>query len=182
MTEVLLNYYDKYMPTKYVKRLTSEDFSEDGSLNGDNIPEKTAVFFYTPDSRFSYDFADQLTKFVVENPKYGGYAVDCSGENGTKIKEMSENFGYPINGDWQWPTIMVYINEKPCVKYTGPRTAVDLKKFMDLVDTKVCDIPEGKKSNKKKITILVIVIILLVIILVVYNLKSKNSNEKVIMK
>lgn len=191
MTEVLANFYEKYMPSSIVPRITSNEFDDNGFLTGSaSFSGKSIVFFYKEESRFSYDFADQFTKFTVEDKekKYKTYAIDSSSEEGKKLTEKSKKFGYIIGApDWQWPTIMVFINNIPCCRYTGGRTSDELKSFLEYIKTDLCDekVPvktlfkDVKKDNgnnkcEKHIYIIVFLSVLL-FILFLYILMKKNG-------
>lgn len=184
MTEVLSQFYEKYMPSSIITRLTSNDFDDNGFLTGKASYEgRSVVFFYSESSRFSYDFADQFTKFTVEDTKkvYKTYAIDCDSEEGKKLVEKSKKFGYTINApDWQIPTIMVFINNIPCCRYTGGRTSDELKKFLEYLENHMCDekIPvrtllTNNNNNCKKHTLIIILLSVILFLLFIYLVVSK---------
>lgn len=129
---VIDKYYDTYMPSSSVPRLTLSDFSSCGSLTAPLFKSlTTVVLFYVPECRFCQDFSGELRKFADEYASKIGAtaaAIDMSLTNNYPLVVASENFPYKL-GD-VFPTIMIYYKGKPCSSYTSTRTATGLVDFI----------------------------------------------------
>ena len=130
--DVIRNYYNTYMPSSVVPRLSLSDFSSCGSLTAPKFKtQTTVVLFYVPECRFCQDFSGELAKFVVQYASKigaGAAAVDMSHNNNSPLIAASSNFPYRL-GD-VWPTIIIFYQGKPCSVYNGPRSAEYVNDFI----------------------------------------------------
>jgi hypothetical protein len=178
------SFFDKYMPSTIVKRITPADLSSTGDISDTSL---CVVFFYSPEGRFSYDFADQLTKLVYTY-KINGYALDVSGENSTALK--SKNMKFSFNDSFQIPSIIVYLEGKQCINYTGERTADKLYEFLKLVTSATCvsnntgstsvTTNTDSKSFFKKywwVFLIVLIVFIIICVLIGIYISKKNSTK-----
>jgi thiol-disulfide isomerase/thioredoxin len=129
---IIDNYYDNYMPSEYVSRLSASDFSSCGSLVDPKYKSLTTVIlFYVPECRFCQSFATELTKFSkIYSSRLGvsAAAVDMSLTDNNTLIESSKNFPYKLGQ--VYPTIMIYYKGNPCSSYTSVRSASALVNFI----------------------------------------------------
>ena len=130
--DIIKKQYETNMPPYLVPRLTTNDFSSCGSLKGPSYKDgTTVVLFYTPDSRFSQDFAPELAKFsktysTTLNVKAA--AIDLSIDSNRSLIGNSSNFPYKLGE--VWPVIGIFYKGNPCSIYTGVRSAVSLSNYI----------------------------------------------------
>ena len=132
MTDVIKKYYDTYMPSLIVPRLSPSNFSSCGSLVDPKFKTvTTVVFFYTQECRFCQETAFQVSKFDSQYAdKIGAItaAIDLSVVENSSLIKASKNFSYKL-GDI-WPTIIIFYQGKPCSFYSGPRNAEALNDYI----------------------------------------------------
>ncbi len=132
--EIVKNYYNTYLPTNIIPRLSDSDFSQCGSLNPPKFKslDYTLVMFFIPECRFCQSFSTEFTKFQKEYAPQlntGSAAVDLSNTENSSLIRKSVNFPYSLGK--VFPTIVVFYKGKPCSSYTGVRSADALKSFIE---------------------------------------------------
>lgn len=141
--DIIKKYYDLYMPSFIVNRLSLSEFSSCGSLTSPKFKTGTVVvLFYVPECRFCQEFANELAKFTTQYAdKIGATsaAIDMSTADNSPLIKSSLNFPYKL-GD-TWPTIIIFYQGKPCASYIGARNARALNDFIvkNIGIGKTCD-------------------------------------------